>query len=63
MARDRSSSAARTQSCRTSFNTRRVFAWSRRGLLVALLLAHVGAALYHHFIRRDGLLRRMWYGR
>ncbi|SUE43049.1 cytochrome b [Roseomonas gilardii] len=31
--------------------------------LLALLLAHVGAALYHHFIRRDGLLRRMWYGR
>lgn len=32
-------------------------------LLVALLVAHVGAALYHHFIRRNGLLRRMWYGR
>lgn len=32
-------------------------------LLVALLIAHVGAALYHHFIRRDGLLWRMWYGR
>ncbi|MGY6710099.1 MAG: cytochrome b [Rhizobiaceae bacterium] len=32
-------------------------------LLIALLIAHVGAALYHHFIRRDGLLWRMWYGR
>lgn len=32
-------------------------------LLLALLAAHVGAALYHHFIRRDGLLWRMWYGR
>lgn len=32
-------------------------------LLIALLAAHVGAALYHHFIRRDGLLWRMWYGR
>lgn len=32
-------------------------------LLVALLVAHVGAALYHHFIRQDGLLWRMWYGR
>lgn len=31
-------------------------------LLLALLAAHVGAALYHHFIRRDGLIRRMWYG-
>lgn len=32
-------------------------------LLLALLAAHVGAALYHHFIRRDGLLWRMWYRR
>jgi cytochrome b561 len=32
-------------------------------LLLALLVAHVGAALYHHFIRRDGVLRRMWYRR
>lgn len=31
-------------------------------LLVILLFAHVGAALYHHFIRRDALIRRMWYG-
>ncbi|OAK92511.1 cytochrome B561 [Ralstonia pseudosolanacearum] len=30
-------------------------------LLVALLVFHAGAALYHQFIRRDGLLRRMWY--
>ena len=29
-------------------------------LLVALLLAlHVGAALHHHFVRRDGVLARM----
>lgn len=32
-------------------------------LLVALLAVHIGAALHHHFIRRDGSLRRMWYGR
>ena len=31
-------------------------------LLVALLVVHAGAALYHQFIRGDGLLRRMWYG-
>ena len=31
--------------------------------MVALLLAHVGAALYHHFVRRDGLLRRMWFAK
>ena len=30
-------------------------------LLVALLVLHVGAALYHHFVRRDGLLWRMWF--
>jgi len=32
-------------------------------LLVALLILHVGAALYHHLVRRDGLLRRMWFGK
>lgn len=31
-------------------------------LLIALLVLHGGAALYHHFGRRDGLLRRMWFG-
>ncbi len=31
-------------------------------LLVGLAVFHAGAALYHQFIRRDGLLRRMWYG-
>jgi cytochrome b561 len=31
-------------------------------LLVVLVALHAGAALYHHFVRRDGLLRRMWYG-
>lgn len=28
-------------------------------LLVALIALHVAAALHHHFIRRDGVLRRM----
>ena len=32
-------------------------------LLLALLVLHAGAALYHHFVRRDGLLRRMWFAR
>ena len=27
----------------------------------ALLVLHVGAALYHQFIKKDGLLRRIWY--
>ena len=30
-------------------------------LLVLLLAAHILAALYHQFIRKDGLVRRMWY--
>jgi cytochrome b561 len=32
-------------------------------LLLLLLLLHVGAALYHQFLRRDGIFRRMWFGR
>jgi cytochrome b561 len=31
--------------------------------LIVLLVFHAGAALYHHFVRRDGLLWRIWYGR
>lgn len=31
--------------------------------LVALLVLHTGAALYHQFVVRDNLLRRMWYSR
>ena len=31
-------------------------------LLLALLVAHIGAALYHQFIRRDRLLARMGLG-
>ena len=32
-------------------------------LLLALLVLHVGAALYHHFVRRDGMLWRMWFSK
>lgn len=32
-------------------------------LMVALLAMHIGAALYHHFIQKDGLIARMWFGR
>jgi cytochrome b561 len=31
-------------------------------LLLALIAAHVGAALYHRFVRRDGVLKSMWPG-
>ncbi len=32
-------------------------------LLLLLILLHIGAALYHQFLRRDNLLGRMWFGR
>jgi cytochrome b561 len=31
-------------------------------LTIALVLLHVGAALYHQFFRHDNVLRRMWFG-
>lgn len=32
-------------------------------LMIALILVHVGAALYHQFVLRDRVLARMWSGR
>ena len=32
-------------------------------LLLLLIALHVGAALYHQFIRKDNLLSRMWFGK
>ena len=32
-------------------------------LLFTLILLHVGAALYHQFIKKDNLLSRMWFGK
>jgi cytochrome b561 len=32
-------------------------------LLALLVLVHVVAALWHQFMRRDRLIRRMWFGR
>jgi cytochrome b561 len=32
-------------------------------LLFLLILLHVGAALYHQFVRKDNLLSRMWFGK
>ena len=31
-------------------------------VMIAILVLHAGAALYHQFIRGDRLLRRMWFG-
>lgn len=30
--------------------------------LIALILVHIGAAIYHGMVRRDGIVRRMWPG-
>lgn len=44
------------------FPIRRVhYLFSR--LLIALIALHIAGALYHTLILRDGLLRRMWFGR
>lgn len=32
-------------------------------LLILVILAHLAAALWHHFLRKDGLLSRMWFGK
>ncbi len=31
-------------------------------ILLILIILHVGAALYHQFIRKDNLMGRMWFG-
>lgn len=31
--------------------------------LIGLLALHIGAALFHQFIRKDGLFSRMWFGK
>jgi cytochrome b561 len=32
-------------------------------ILIGLITIHIGAALYHQFIRKDNLLSRMWFGK
>jgi len=32
-------------------------------MLMALIALHAAAAIYHTFVLRDGLLRRMWFGK
>ncbi len=44
------------------FPTRVAHGWIASILAIAII-AHVLAALYHQFVRRDGLLRRMAFGR
>ncbi|MGE5251328.1 MAG: cytochrome b [Bacteroidota bacterium] len=44
-----------------AFTARRLHGLTASGLLLVIIL-HVGAALYHQFILKDGLLRRMGWG-
>lgn len=30
-------------------------------LMMLLFVLHAGAALFHHFVKRDGILKRMWF--
>ncbi len=30
-------------------------------LLIALVVLHASAAIYHQYVRKDGLLSRMWF--
>lgn len=46
----------------TDFAPRQAHGWFAKALLV-LIIGHLFAALYHQFIRKDGLLGRMWFGR
>lgn len=32
-------------------------------LMLVLLVLHVGAALFHQYVKKDGVMGRMWYGR
>ena len=46
-----------------AFSDQVLFVHSLVGLTIAVLLAaHIGAALHHHFVRRDGILTRMISG-
>lgn len=44
------------------FSAHRVHAWAA-GILLVLIAGHVSAALYHQFLLKDGLFRRVWFGR
>jgi cytochrome b561 len=41
-----------------------VLAWHKAAvfLMAGILVLHVGAALWHRFVRRDGIFERMWHG-
>jgi cytochrome b561 len=46
----------------TGFASRVAHGWIAKVLLL-LIAGHILAAFYHQFIRKDGLLGRMWFGR
>lgn len=40
-------------------NSHGLFSW----VLLVLVFLHIGAALYHQFVRKDNLISRMWFGK
>lgn len=44
------------------FPMRSVHFWVSRALMLTIAL-HLAAVVYHQFVRHDGLIRRMWFGR
>ena len=46
----------------TVYRPRQAHGFLAKALMVLFTL-HIGGALYHQFIRQDGLLRRMWFSR
>jgi len=47
----------------TDFEGRRFLHELGTWLLIALLAVHIAAAFLHQFIQKDGVLRRMWFGK
>ena len=45
---------------KTLADTAQLIHWTARFALFALILIHVGAALFHAVVKRDGVFQRMW---
>lgn len=48
---------------RWDFDSRRFLHEVGTWLLIALLAVHILAAFLHQFVQKDGILRRMWFGK
>ena len=45
------------------FDGRRAIHEFSTWLLISLLAVHIMASLFHQFVQKDGVLRRMWFGK